>query len=312
MHIFTDSLSFSEALLGETRTWEQRSSHALSDPIRTLAQRFYTTDTIQYIETPASGPWNHLFIVETAEASQFDVLGELARATPDLPDGILCVAGTGKNFHGFKGRPWTSEQGNLHLSVLVRPRREVERFAVSFTALAVVSVLQTIDATGALRQPPAVKWVNDILIGEAKLGGVLSATHSQGTTVTHAIMGIGLNVESTPDVPPTPFVPLVGSLMQYASKPSAISLPVVFESLIDRLGTNYRILLADGFSDLRELYRSRSMVVGRKIRLHADTAETPEAPVATGTVSAIGDNLELILKDHPAPFTSGRLELLQG
>lgn len=310
MLIYSDSSKFTETLLGGRQPGKRLSVSRLAEPMRSLARRFFSTDTIEYMDRAGFSPWNHLFAVENAEESQFDALSDLARSMPDLPDGILCVAGSGKNFHGFKGRPWVGASGNLHLSVSLRPQCEVEQFGVSFTALAVTSTLQALDEIDGLRPSPSVKWVNDIIIDDAKVGGVLATTHSQGPLVTHAIMGIGLNVETTPDVNPSPFVPRVGSIRQFSQDSGNNSLSFVFTSLLRHLAVNYQVLLSRGFSRLRDFYRSRSVVIGRRVRVHQDTAESRESPLISGTVLSIGHNLELILREHSSPLTSGRLELM--
>jgi len=39
-----------------------------------------------------------------------------------------------------------------------------------------------------------LKWPNDLVLGNAKLGGILVESKTQGEKVSFAILGIGLNV----------------------------------------------------------------------------------------------------------------------
>ena len=53
---------------------------------------------------------------------------------------------------------------------------------------------------------PSIKWPNDINVGKKKICGTLVSTRLQGSTITSAICGIGLNVNQTsfPDWVPNP------------------------------------------------------------------------------------------------------------
>jgi BirA family biotin operon repressor/biotin-[acetyl-CoA-carboxylase] ligase len=278
--------------------------------VRPCLETLVHADTVFCAVGSSSDHWDHLLLVDSAGESQFDALNRLVRKHSHLSEELLCVAGVGTDFHGFRGRPWVSARGNLHLSVLLSPNRQIERAGIAFTVLAVVSILQALDELGSLAKRPGVKWVNDILMGDAKIGGVLANAQIQQNIVRHAVVGIGLNIENVPEVPPTPFVPRVGSLQQYSSDQDRCTLPLVFQKLIMYLGANYRSLVSGGLPQLLEVYRSRSLVLGRSVRIHRDTKNDPRNQLISGVVSSIGDNLELHLEGIPAPVTTGRLELL--
>jgi BirA family transcriptional regulator, biotin operon repressor / biotin---[acetyl-CoA-carboxylase] ligase len=91
---------------------------------------------------------------------------------------------------GRRGRRWYSAPGNgvtFSLSTLVhRPPRE----------LAGLSLVAGVAAARALRtlgvQQAALKWPNDVVVGEAKLGGILVETRASGCGVL-AVIGVGIN-----------------------------------------------------------------------------------------------------------------------
>ena len=93
---------------------------------------------------------------------------------------------------GQQGNSWHSERGrNLLFSHAVFPEKLVagEQFVLSQTvALALYKTLQSfgIDA--------AIKWANDVYVGDKKIAGVLIETHLSGNFVSTAVVGIGLNV----------------------------------------------------------------------------------------------------------------------
>jgi BirA family biotin operon repressor/biotin-[acetyl-CoA-carboxylase] ligase len=251
--------------------------------------------------------WHHLFLVETAKSSHYDLLIELGRAGVRLPDRVLCLAGAGEHFHGFKGRPWSAPQGNTYLAVHLRPDRVVSRPATSFTVLAALSVVDAIDTIPGLEKSASIKWVNDILIDGAKVAGVLAYTQSSGKTVSGAVLGIGVNVETQPDIEPTPFVPRACALQSQASRREDCTQQTFFAALASALDANYGLLLAGGYEALLERYRDRSSVIGHHVTLCSDEPGQEFDVLAEGRVTGIGDGLELAIEGYRRPFTKGRL-----
>ncbi len=255
----------------------------------------------------AGRPWSHVLLARSAVDSNYDRLIEHVRQGAPLPDRLVCLTGSGRGFHGFKGRSWAAVPGNLHLSVHLAPRRPVERFEVAFMALAAVSVVDAIDRVPGLEGRAGIRWVNDVVLEGAKVAGVLAYTHAQHTTVNSAILGIGVNVGTRPPVEPTPFVPDVTHLGEYAAGPRLM--PVFFRQLLRALDRNYRALLERGHASLVDRYRARSVVVGRKVAVCAEDSDTEPEVRTEGVVRSVGDGLELWLDGHDTPVTRGRIIL---
>lgn len=251
--------------------------------------------------------WRHVLVSGFAAGSQYDRMIRLGREGVEIPDAVACVARTGGAFQGFRGRSWVGRPGNIHLTVHLAPGRPIERFGSVFMALAAVSVVDAIDAVPGLDGRASIKWVNDVLLGGAKVGGVLVHTQTRGDAVTAVVLGIGLNVETTPAVAPTAFVPAVGSLRDFAADPARASEREVLGGLLRALARNYRTLLDDGYRPLMERYRARSAVLGREVLVSSDEADEVPRIRAAGRVAAIGDGLELRLAGRAQPVTNGRL-----
>jgi len=103
----------------------------------------------------------------------------------------LCVTDWQTQGNGRRGKAWQSERGNITFSILtVLPKPAGELLGLSLvTGVSVAATLMSaIDLTVKL------KWPNDLIVGDAKLGGLLielqPATSAQSTRV---ITGIGVN-----------------------------------------------------------------------------------------------------------------------
>jgi BirA family biotin operon repressor/biotin-[acetyl-CoA-carboxylase] ligase len=226
-----------------------------------------------------------------------------------LPNGILTLAGAGSKLHGFHNRPWVALPGNIHLCVHLAPQQPIPHFAAAFMMLAAVSVIDAIDTFHELRGKASIKWVNDILIGKAKVAGVLAQTQSQGDRVTSAVLGIGVNVETRPVVPRDPFVPQVTALCDHVDRETSCSRGTFCQVLIHKISDRYRSLLTDGHGDLLANYRERSLVIGREVSVHEDATGYSEHNKLSGKVLGIGDDLELFIEGLDQPVTCGRLVL---
>jgi BirA family biotin operon repressor/biotin-[acetyl-CoA-carboxylase] ligase len=92
---------------------------------------------------------------------------------------------------GRRGRRWHSAPG---AAVTFSLGLRVDRPARELAALALVAGVATARALRALGAGVGLKWPNDLMLGGAKLGGILVETRSGG----HAVIGVGINCRPTP------------------------------------------------------------------------------------------------------------------
>src|SRR5205807_289257 len=94
---------------------------------------------------------------------------------------------------GRHSRSWVSEtDAGLYFSIVLRPALEM-RYLPLITLMAGIAVCDTLTEFGL---KPDIKWVNDILIGEKKISGILAETVDTPTGLA-VIVGIGINVRSS-------------------------------------------------------------------------------------------------------------------
>ena len=116
----------------------------------------------------------------------------LKRARDSAPEGLCIVARQQNAGRGRYGRTWVSEKDTgLYFSIILRPKLEPQ-FLPLTTLMAGVSVHDMLQEYGL---KPDIKWVNDILVDEKKISGILAETaeSDEGLAV---VVGIGVNLTS--------------------------------------------------------------------------------------------------------------------
>jgi BirA family transcriptional regulator, biotin operon repressor / biotin---[acetyl-CoA-carboxylase] ligase len=121
--------------------------------------------------------------------STMDILHDLA--AEGAAEGTVVVAGEQTSGRGSRGRTWRSPSGGLWLSMLYRPRVPAGADLLSLrVGLAVAEVIESVGSV----VPLAIKWPNDLMLDDRKLGGILCEARWQGEQLAWIVAGIGLNV----------------------------------------------------------------------------------------------------------------------
>ncbi len=133
----------------------------------------------------------------------YDELGSTSdlctsRAKAGEAEGLAVLALRQTAGRGSRGRSWQAPEGNLNLSVLLRPTRPATQ-AGSFSLLTGIAVAEAVEQFFA--PPTLLKWPNDVLIGGAKLAGVLIDAAPSGQTLDWLVIGIGINLRHAPEIP---------------------------------------------------------------------------------------------------------------
>ena len=149
----------------------------------------------------AAHPWApHLNWFETIDSTN-DWLKKAARQ--GAPEGTIAIADHQTGGHGRMGRTFQSPGGmGVYMSVILRPNCSAEQL-MHLTCAAAVAMCDAVEQASGLR--PTIKWINDLVIGTRKLGGILTELSLiPGTNrVGYAIVGIGIICLQKPeDFPP--------------------------------------------------------------------------------------------------------------
>ncbi len=197
----------------------------------------------------------HLLHLEHSDSTQDEVRRRLAGGF--IPP-FAVRSDSQRQGRGRAGESWQSPTGNLYLSAAMGP------FPTDLQLWLPTLSWHVSDAVCSSLVPwelhPRIKWPNDLLIGDRKVGGILIETEQSTHHGTIAIVGIGLNISTAPDVSP----PGLQStrLIDHISASNATKLLTPAALAIDLVD----ILFADApatFLDLARNQRRRALYLGR-------------------------------------------------
>jgi BirA family biotin operon repressor/biotin-[acetyl-CoA-carboxylase] ligase len=114
---------------------------------------------------------------------------ELAR--DGAAEGTLVLADRQTGGKGRKGNAWFSPaEVNLYFSLILRPDISRVHHLPFLAALSVAAALQLLGLEVDL------KWPNDVLLGERKVGGILIDTSTEQGKLIFAVLGCGINANT--------------------------------------------------------------------------------------------------------------------
>ena len=114
-------------------------------------------------------------------------LWELIDSGIPCPLGAIALEQTAGK--GQWGHTWVSATGGLYLSVGLDLDLEINNYPhlVMATAWGIATVLRYYDL------PVTIKWSNDLILDQRKLGGIKIETRNKNNKLTKAVVGVGIN-----------------------------------------------------------------------------------------------------------------------
>ena len=209
-------------------------------------------------------------------------------------NGTLVVANCQTSGRGRHGHSFESPAGTgLYMSLIIRPKYDVEKFQMITIADAVAVCLAIEDLYPEAKGALGIKWVNDVLMRGRKICGILTeaVTGFESGEVESVVTGIGINV----------------STKEFDNAGTAGSIfvnePVIFgrDELCARVA-DYVMTFAENLNDpsIMQAYRERDILTGHDITFMKDDEK------CYGHVEGIDDNGGLIIKNK-----SGEIETLR-
>ncbi len=221
-------------------------------------------------------------MIETVQETGSTNSDLVARAASGAHEGLWLRAVRQTAGRGRLGRAWLGSTGNLYASTLVR-LRATDSAPTDLSFVAANALFDTVAALNLFHDPqPRLKWPNDLMVGQAKLAGIL--LERAGDAV---VVGIGLNIAFAPDLPDRQTICLadMGLSPQFNAA-------LIIEELAAQLANELVAWRSAGQGPLLQRWKQRAHALGT-----AMSATASDGGTLTGSYDGITDNGALRLVD---------------
>ena len=190
-----------------------------------------------------------------------------AMAQQGAPHGTVLVAEHQTGGRGRMGRSFSSPAGvGLYLSVILRPGCPAQEL-MHLTCAAGVAACNAVQKVCGIR--PGIKWINDLILQNRKLGGILTEMSVDTKTglTEYAVIGIGINcLQQTQDFPHE----IQDMAISLRSAGVTVDIPVLAAALINEL--HQMSLQLHTSKNLMATYRQDCVTLGREVVLMGNDA----------------------------------------
>ncbi|UCC33517.1 MAG: biotin--[acetyl-CoA-carboxylase] ligase [Candidatus Bathyarchaeota archaeon] len=219
----------------------------------------------------------------TEATSTNDIAKKLA--SKGAEEGTVVISETQTLGRGRLSRRWASPRGGIWLSTVLRPQIKPKE-APKLTLVAAVVVAQTIKEIFGLNAE--IKWPNDVLIKGRKVCGILTETSIKGETIDFAVVGIGINANTSLDSFPERLRGTLTSLKKELGE--EIDREDFLRALFEKLEHYYRLLEEEKFDLILQEWRSLGGFLGQ----HVEVISLDEKIV--GQAVDVNQNGKLVIK----------------
>lgn len=197
---------------------------------------------------------------------------------------VVCAESQSKG-RGRLGRVWASPKNKgLYFSFVLRPSLPLNQLS-QLTLMSAVALAEAIENISDLK--PLIKWPNDILLGSRKLAGILTELRAESDQVKFVVVGIGLNVNTSPHQ----LIKGASSLKVAAGH--GFDRAQVFQAVLRSLEKWYLRLLRHEFAQVMKEWKKRSATLKKRIRI-----TDPNGIIEGEAVDLDDDGALLIRKDN--------------
>lgn len=185
---------------------------------------------------------------------------DIAQAVAGDSEGIVVLADEQTAGRGRRGRRWLAPAGTcLLFSLLLRPPLAPHQ-CQWLTMACSLALAESIESHTGLAI--GLKWPNDLLVRDKKVGGILIELGIEGERLEYAIVGMGLNVNLDLTLPEVAFLSeQATSLAQELGAP--VEREPLLASILNRLEVRY-LALCDGWSPHQE-WAARLIMLDRRV-----------------------------------------------
>jgi BirA family biotin operon repressor/biotin-[acetyl-CoA-carboxylase] ligase len=201
-------------------------------------------------------------------------------------EGTVVLADFQEKGRGRLGRNWVSPPGvNLSMSVILKPEVEPKDITL-ITIMSAVACADALRRTTGLKI--SIKWPNDLIIHDRKLGGILTEIRTGRKGTLFAVVGIGINLNTDLHEFPQDVRDIATSIKNETGK--MFSREEIAAEILNEMDRWYGVLKKMDRKSLLDKWKELSSTLGKQVMV-STAHET-----LTGLAEAIDDEGMLILR----------------
>jgi len=175
--------------------------------------------------------------------------------------GTLVLAESQTKGRGRLGRSWYSPKyKGLYLSLILRPDMPLAQAPI-LTLFSAVSVCEAVKAVTGVDS--RIKWPNDILVRQKKLGGILTEVSAETDKINFVIIGLGLNVNNDKKDLISGATSIKNELKENINRVNLL------QEILRRMEQNYLLLTHKGGPAITEKWREHNLTLGRRVKVYS-------------------------------------------
>ncbi len=196
------------------------------------------------ISTKAKTDFQSRLHLPQCQSTNDELQKRLSELNSDLPEGFIISTDHQTAGRGQRGAVWESQPGqNLLFSLYLKPVFLPMKHAFWLSAAVANAIRLAMDEMGLNLK---VKWPNDLLSDDAKLGGILIENATASFNLERSVVGIGLNINQL-DLPQ-------GACSMASLTGQSFDCDTVLMKIRESIFLQYHILRKDGWEKIRSGY----------------------------------------------------------
>lgn len=228
---------------------------------------------------------NNKIIVYDEITSTNDIAKELCRK--EESEGTIIIANKQTKGKGRQGRQFfSSSENGLYFTLILRPKI-MPQDCTQITVLAATSVACAIEKT--TKKQPSIKWVNDIILGDRKICGILTEAgfSSSGKALDYVVLGIGINISKPNDGFPSEIESIAGAIFEDSAPQGYCE-----KLLAEIIKSFYKYYFAIDKKEYMKEYIEKSSIIGKDVDVYIGSN------VISGVAVDIDDDAHLVVRDE--------------
>ena len=199
--------------------------------------------------------------------------------------GLVLIAKKQRGGFGRLNRSWSSPLGGLWMTIIYQCNNPIEQFS-GFSIRVGLRIIEKLEQLFPISFQ--IKWPNDILLQEKKIGGILIDTQLIEDKVSNVMVGIGLNVNNHLSTFDETLASRAISLIDVLKKET--SLEVIQTKIIPAINGVFNEMIAGQKEPIEQLWKDHSFGFQKEIRI-----ETKKGTIQ-GVEQGILETGELLIK----------------